>query len=72
MKHNPIILMTLLLGLTLFGCKKYEPEKLTPKITEDKVETTGTTATFTWTVDWPGKLISMVEVSENEDMSHSQ
>lgn len=72
MKHNPIILMTLLLGLTLFGCKKYEPEKLTPKITEDKVETTATTATFTWTVDWLGKLISVVEVSEHEDMSDSQ
>ena len=72
MKHNPIILMTLLLGLTLFGCKKQEQETLTPKITNEKVETTATTATFTWTVDWPGKLISVVEVSENEDMSHSQ
>lgn len=72
MKHNPIILMTLLLGLTLFGCKKQEQEILTPKIKNDKVETSATTATFTWTVDWPGKLISVVEVSENEDMSHSQ
>ena len=72
MKHTPIILMTLLLGLTLFGCKKQEQEILTPKITNDKVETTFTTATFTWTVDWPGKLISVVEVSENEDMSNSQ
>lgn len=72
MKHNPIILMTLLLGLTLFGCKKQEQETLTPKIKNDKVETTATTATFTWTVDWPGKLISVVELSENEDMSNSQ
>lgn len=71
MKH-PVILTTLLLGLTLFGCKKQEQETLTPKIKNDKVEVTATTATFTWTVDWPGKLISVVEVSENEDMSDSQ
>ena len=72
MKHNTITLIAFLLGLTLFGCKKYEQENLTPKIKNDKVEATATTATFTWTVDWPGKLISVVEVSENEDMSHSQ
>ena len=74
MKHNYVILMAIafLSGLTLFGCKKHEQEDITPKITEDKVETTATTATFTWTVDWPGKLISVVEISENEDMSHSQ
>lgn len=72
MKHNPIILMTLLLGLTLFGCKKQEQETLTPKITNDKVETTATTATFTWTVEWKGNRISVVEVSENEDMSDSR
>lgn len=72
MKPNPIILITLLLALIFFSCKKQEQETLTPKITNDKVETTATTATFTWTVDWPGKLISVVEVSENEDMSHSQ
>ena len=72
MKYNPIVLITLLLSFTLLGCKKNEQETLTPKITNDKVETTATTATFKWTVDWPGKLISVVEVSENEDMSHSQ
>lgn len=72
MRHNPFILFAFLLGLLLFGCKKQEQETLTPKIKNDKVETTATTATFTWTVDWPGKLISVVEVSENEDMSHSQ
>jgi hypothetical protein len=72
MKHNSIILMTIVLGLTFFGCKKDPQETLTPKITESNVEVTATTATFTWTVEWPGKLISVVEVSENEDMSHSQ
>lgn len=72
MKHNTIVLIALLLGLILFGCKKQEQETLSPKIKNDKVEATATTATFTWTVDWPGKLISVVEVSENEDMSDSQ
>ena len=74
MKHNYLLLAAIafVIGLAFAGCKKQEQEALTPKITNDKVETTATTATFTWTVDWPGKLISVVEVSENEDMSHSQ
>ncbi|MCR5040276.1 MAG: fibrobacter succinogenes major paralogous domain-containing protein [Bacteroidales bacterium] len=74
MKHNYFILaaVAFVLSLAFAGCKKNTPETLTPKITDDKVEVTATTATFTWTVDWPGKLISVVEVSENEDMSHSQ
>lgn len=74
MKHNYLILTAIafMLALTLFGCKKHEEETLTPQITNEKVEVTATAATFTWTVDWPGKLISVVEVSENEDMSHSQ
>lgn len=72
MKHSPFILTTLLLGLILSGCKKNNPETLTPKITDENVTVTATSATFTWTVDWPGKLVSVVEVSENEDMSHSQ
>ena len=74
MKHNYLLLTAIafVLSLDFAGCKKQEQEALTPKITNDKVETTATTATFTWTVDWPGKLISVVEVSKNEDMSHSQ
>ena len=72
MRHNNIILTTLFMGLAFFGCRKYEPENLTPKITDDKVEVTVTTATFSWTVDWPGKLVSVVEVSENEDMTDSR
>ena len=74
MKHNYLLLMAIafVLSLAFASCKKQEQETLTPKIKNDKVETTATTATFTWTVDWPGKLISVVEVSENEDMSDSQ
>ena len=74
MKRNYLIwtVIAFVLGLAFAGCKKDNSETLTPKITNDKVETTFTTATFTWTVDWPGKLISVVEVSENEDMSESQ
>lgn len=71
MKHNQLlfIAIALVLGIAFFGCKKDPQETLTPMITESNVEVTATTATFTWTVDWPGKKISVVEVSENEDMS---
>ena len=72
MRHNNIILTTLFIGLVFFGCKKYEPEILTPKITDDHLEVTPTTATFSWTLDWPGKLVSVVEVSESEDMADSR
>lgn len=35
------------------------------------METTATSATFTWKVDWIGNRISVVEVSEHMDMSDS-
>ena len=72
MKRNNIILIALILGLALSGCKKNGFYNLTPKIVDDKVEVTVTTATFSWTVDWPGKLVSVVEVSESEAMADSR
>ena len=55
----------------LIGCGK-EEENYEAKIVSDKVETTGTTATFQWVVDYPGKVYSSVELSENQDMSDAQ
>lgn len=74
MKHNYPILTAIafVLSFAFAGCKKDTPKNVTPKITDDNVEVTATTATFTWTVEWPGKLISVVEVSEHEDMSNSK
>ena len=72
MKRNNIILIAIILGLALSGCKKNGFYNLTPKIVDDKVEVTATTATISWTVDWPGKLVSVVEVSENEAMADSR
>ena len=72
MIRNNIILIALILGLALSGCKKNGFYNLTPKIVDDKVEVTATTATISWTVDWPGKLVSVVEVSENEAMADSR
>lgn len=74
MKRNYLILTAIafVLGIAFSGCKKETPETVTPEITKDKVEATATTATFTWTVEWVGNRVSMVELSENEDMSHSQ
>lgn len=72
MKHSFIILITLFLGVVVFSCNKPEQEIITPKITDDHVEVSDTSATFTWKVEWVGNRISVVEVSENEDMSGSQ
>lgn len=72
MERNRIVFLAFFWGLALFGCTKKEPEIIKPEITHDKVEVTSTSASFTWTVDWLGKRISVVEVSENEDMSDSQ
>ncbi len=73
MKHNSLILAAIafVMSLAFAGCKKQEQEILTPKIIDDKVETTATSATFTWKVDWIGNRISVVEVSEHMDMSDS-
>lgn len=72
MKHNSIILTVLLLALTFIGCKKPEQETIEPSMTDIKLEVAVTTAVFTWKVNWIGKFISMVELSEHEDMSDSQ
>lgn len=61
-----------LLGVLLTSCKKTENELIEPKITNDRVEVTSTSAAFTWMVEWIGKRISVVELSEYEDMSDSQ
>lgn len=73
MKLNTIsLLATLVLGLSLISCNKEEPELIEPQITDDNVEITATSASFSWTVDWVGKRSSVVELSEHEDMSDSQ
>ena len=71
MKSNFLVItiLSLVLGIAVIGCNKDTQGTTTPKITEDSVEATSTTATFRWTVEWPGKIISVVEVSEHEDMS---
>ncbi len=65
------LITVMLIATILIGCHKDVINK-EPKVTEQSVVLTSTTAAFTWTVDWPGKLASVVEISENEDMSNSQ
>lgn len=60
------------LGLAIISCKKPEVEQKDPKITDENVTVTANSATFTWTVEWVGKRISVVELSQHEDMSNSQ
>lgn len=42
-----------------------------PTITEKSVETRATEITFKWTVDYPGMVSSVVEISQHEDMSEA-
>ena len=72
MKCEVITLVIFMLSLSFFGCKKDTPESVTLKITDDKVEVTATSATFAWKVEWVGKRVSVVEMSEHEDMRDSQ
>ena len=72
MKPNSLsLLLALMLGISFIICKKEEPEIIEPKITNDRVEVTATSACFSWNVEWVGKRISVVELSEHEDMSES-
>ena len=74
MKNKHILIMLLATAL-LFGssaCHKdaqIEPQK--PSIVEQSVEPMSTEAYFTWTVDFPGKMSSVVKLSHNADMSNA-
>ena len=74
MKRNYLILMAIafVLGIAVTSCNKNEMGQKDPKITDENVTVTANSATFTWTVEWVGKRISVVELSQNEDMSNSQ
>ena len=70
--HRKPLTILLLLVVLLASCHKEEEVNKEPKVAEQPVDVQTTSATFDWTVDWPGKLSSVVEVSESQDMSHSQ
>ncbi len=73
MKKHILFSITLLaFMLSFLSCQKEEDTPKTPKVTEEYIGVSATAVTFTWTVDWLGKFASIVEVSENEDMSNSQ
>ncbi len=70
-QHILLFIVFLALMLPFLSCQKEEETPKTPKVTEKSLEVFDITATFSWTVDWLGKFVSVVEVSENEDMSDS-
>ena len=62
----------LFLVVSLMSCHKdVQMEQKTPKITENKVELTATSASFEWTIDYPGAMASVVKLSAKEDMSNA-
>lgn len=69
---NRYLIITLLTSFFLVGCHKDDNLNTEPKITKETVDVLATQATFKWTVDWLGKFSSVVEVSENADMSASR
>ena len=68
---NRYLIITLLASLILAACHKEDDLHKEPKVTEKSLEVLATQATFSWTVDYPGKICSMVEVSLREDMGEA-
>ena len=66
--RNIFILFTMLFVI-LAGCNKEQEVVKEPVIDERTPEVYSTVAYFKWTVDYPGKIASMVEVGRNADMS---
>ena len=71
MKYKSLLLL-FTISLWLMGCKKQTPDTVLPKVTDVQVETAANSAIFQWTVDYPGKVISVIEISENRDMTNSK
>ena len=70
MKKSNLSIVLLLFSLLFVSCKKDDDNKVKePKVKVQSVEVLATQATFSWTVDYPGKISSVVEISLNEDMS---
>lgn len=69
---NYFTLFVLLAGV-IIGCQKKEEEVVTqePSIIEDSLVINSTQVIFNWTIDYPGKICSVVEISLNEDMSNA-
>lgn len=72
-KHDIVNIAKQLLVIMLLvfvGCTKdIQPEQKTPKITETTVESQTTRVFFSWEVDYPGMVSSLVKVSLNQDMT---
>ena len=68
---NRYLIITLLVSLILAACHKEDDLIKEPKVTEKSLEVLSTQATFNWSVDYPGKICSMVEVSLREDMGEA-
>lgn len=68
-KHILILLLATALVLGSTACHKdAQIEPKTPKVTDPDVSFTGTTANFSWTVSFPGKVSSVVKVSRHADL----
>ena len=70
MKKLCFILVIIGIMHVLTSCQKdLAFEGVHPKVSASPLNIQPTRATFSWTVEYPGKIASVVEVSLNEDMS---
>lgn len=70
MKRLCFIFILVGMALMLTSCRKeLNFEGVGPEVSESSREIRPTKVTFTWTVNYPGKVCSAVELGLNEDMS---
>lgn len=63
-----LVTFILVLPILFVGCNKQENMEKEPRIIECYVVERDNVITFKWMVDYPGKIASIVEISQNEDM----
>ena len=68
MKHFKIVMIGMLLCAFWGSCQKSQEQYKEPKVTEKAPEISATQVSFEWTVDYPGKICSQVEISRDEYM----
>ena len=69
MKKRDILIIAMMMCALLVGCQKSQEVYKEPKVTEKEPEISSTQASFAWTVDYPGKISSVVELGRIGDLS---
>ena len=71
MRTQYAVIISIMLFAVLTGCHKEDTLVKEPKVIETLPEILATQAVFEWTVDYPGKISSVLEISYFGDMSNA-